>query len=199
MSSTQRRLRSEVSGQISEFRDQALGAGYFGVPTFALPRNVAFSSTTSRGASTSPRKVQPASSSQRSVAKILPSIFPRNFTDFALTSPRTNPFSAMVSVPVESIEPSTSQSMTSSLRNLTVPWIETPLERKPGDCAAVDERLGCSGIGGTSDSGFRLENIAICLFRFLQFWLRVKLILFLDSNNRRPVSFKIRFDPRNPR
>ena len=53
----------------------------------------------------SPCRVQPARSSQRSVAKTLPSIFPRNFTDFALTSPRMNPFSAIVSVPVESIEP----------------------------------------------------------------------------------------------
>jgi hypothetical protein len=34
--------------------------GYFGVPTLALPRNVAFSSTTNRGASMSPCNVQPA-------------------------------------------------------------------------------------------------------------------------------------------
>src|SRR5205085_5371532 len=94
-------------------------------------------------------------------AKTLPSTLPRNFTDFALTSPRINPFSAIVSDPVESIEPSTSQSITSSLRNLTVPLIETPLERKPGDWTEVDEPLGCCGIAGGSDSGFRVENIAI--------------------------------------
>jgi len=36
----------------------------FPVATFALPRNVAFSSTIKRGASTSPRNVQPAWSSR---------------------------------------------------------------------------------------------------------------------------------------
>jgi hypothetical protein len=36
----------------------------------------------------SPRSVQPAWSSQRSVAKILPSTVPRTFTDLALISPR---------------------------------------------------------------------------------------------------------------
>jgi hypothetical protein len=49
----------------------------FPVPTFALPRKVAFSLTTSRGASMSPRSVQLAWSSQRSVTKILPSTVPR--------------------------------------------------------------------------------------------------------------------------
>jgi hypothetical protein len=54
----------------------------FHVPIFALPRNVALSLTTSRVASMSPRSVQPAWSSQRSVAKTLPSTVPRTFTDF---------------------------------------------------------------------------------------------------------------------
>jgi hypothetical protein len=60
----------------------------FPVPTFALPRNVTFSLTTSRGASMSPRSVQFAWRSQRSVTKILPSTVPRTFTDFVLISPR---------------------------------------------------------------------------------------------------------------
>jgi hypothetical protein len=60
----------------------------FPVPTFALPRNIAFSLTTSRGASMSPCSVQLAWSSQRSVTKILPSTVPPIFTDFVLISPR---------------------------------------------------------------------------------------------------------------
>ena len=51
----------------------------FPLPTFALPRNVTFSSTISRGASMSPCSVQPVWSSQRSVTKILPSTVPRTF------------------------------------------------------------------------------------------------------------------------
>jgi hypothetical protein len=75
----------------------------FRVPTFALPRKVAFSLTTSRGASMSPRSVQLAWSSQRSVTKILPSTVPPTFTDFVLISPRIRACSPIVSVPVESI------------------------------------------------------------------------------------------------
>src|SRR6202045_5097620 len=104
--------------------------------------------------------------------------------------------SPIVSVPVDLISPFTSPGMRSWSLNLAEPMIETPRERRPPDRADPGARLGCSGIAGSADSGLRVENIAICTFRFLQFWLRVKLILFLDSNNRRPVSFKICFDPR---
>jgi hypothetical protein len=115
----------------------------FPVPTFALPRNVAFSLTTSRGASMSPRTVQFAWSSQRSVTKIFPSTVPRTFTDFVLISPRTRACSPIVSVPVETIVPSTSPSRSSSLRNLTEPLIETPRERRapPGTTDGSD----CTG------------------------------------------------------
>jgi len=102
----------------------------FPVPTFALPRNVAFSLTTSRGASMSPRTVQFAWSAQRSVTKILPSTVPRTFTDFVLISPRTRACSPVVSVPAETIVPSTSPSRSSSFRNLTEPLIETPRETR---------------------------------------------------------------------
>src|SRR5437016_9068832 len=107
--------------------------------------------------------------------------------------------SPIVSVPVELISPFTSPSIRSSSRNLTEPTIETPRDRIPPDRAEADAPLDCSGFAGSADSDFRVENIAICIFRFLQLWLRVKLILFLDSNNRRPVSYKICFDPRSPR
>jgi hypothetical protein len=55
------------------------------------------------------------------VTKILPSTVPRTFTDFVLISPRMCACSPMVSVPVESMVPSTSPSMISSFRNLTAP------------------------------------------------------------------------------
>src|SRR5205823_293255 len=115
----------------------AAGPGYFGIATLALPTNAAFSSTTSRGASISPRRVQPAASSQRSVAKILPSMVPRTVTDFALISPLTCACSPIESFPGESIVPSTSPSTTNSLRNLTEPLIETPLERRPPERVGV--------------------------------------------------------------
>jgi hypothetical protein len=102
----------------------------FPVPTFALPRNVAFSLTTSGGASMSPRSVQPAWSSQHSVTKILPSAIPHSFTDFVLISARMRACSPIMSVPVESIVPSNSPSMYSSFRNLTEPLIKTPWERR---------------------------------------------------------------------
>jgi hypothetical protein len=113
----------------------------FPVPTFALPRNVAFSLTTSRGASMSPRSVQLAWSSQRSVTRILPSTVPRTFTDFVLISPHMRACSPIVSVPVESIVPSTSPSMSSSFRNLTEPLIETPRERRAPDGVGMNVRL----------------------------------------------------------
>src|SRR5215472_1960899 len=123
----------------------------FPVPTFALPRNVTFSLTTSRGASISPRSVQPAWSSQRSVTKILPSTVPCTSTDFVLISPRMHACSPIVSVPVDSIVPSTSPSMSSSFRNLTEPLIETPWERRAPDCVGMDMRL--NGRGTTDGSG----------------------------------------------
>src|SRR5437588_4294550 len=93
--------------------------------------------------------------------------------------------SPIVSVPVELISPLTSPSITSWSWNLTEPTIETPRDRIPPDRADADAPLdcGCSGLAGlpgSADSDFRVENIAICNLRFLQFWLRVKLILFLD-------------------
>src|SRR5262249_3191370 len=110
--------------------------------------NAAFSSTTSRGASMSPCKVQPALSSQRSVAKMSPSTLPRTLTDFALISPLICACSPIESFPGESIVPSTSPSIRHSLRNLTDPLVETPRQRRPPDDAGVVVRLGCSETGG---------------------------------------------------
>jgi hypothetical protein len=117
----------------------------FSAPTFALPRNVTSSSTFSRGASMSPRSVEPAWSSQRSVTKILPSTVPRTFTDFVLISPHMSAYSSSVSAPVESIVPSTSPSISSSLRNLTEPLIETPRERRAPDGVGMNVRLHSPG------------------------------------------------------
>jgi hypothetical protein len=99
----------------------------------------------------SPRSVQPAWSSQRSVTKILPSTVPRTFSDFVLISPRMRACSPIVSVPVESIVPSTSPSMISPFRNLTEPSIETPRERNAPDGVGTDVRL--DGPGTTDGSG----------------------------------------------
>jgi hypothetical protein len=99
----------------------------------------------------SPCSVQPAWSSQRSVTKILPSTVPRTFTDFVLISPRMRACSPIVSVPVESIVPSTSPSMTNSFRNLTEPLIETPRERRAPDGVGMNVRL--DGTGTTDGSG----------------------------------------------
>src|SRR4029453_10913335 len=121
------------------------------VPTFALPQNVASSSTIRRGASMSPRSVQPAWSSQRSVTKILPSTVPPTFTDFVLISPRMHACSPIVSVPVESIVPSTSPSISSSFRNLIEPLIETPRERRVPDGVGMNVLL--DGPGTTNGSG----------------------------------------------
>ena len=126
-------------------RGERQAGSAFPVPTFALPRNVAFSLTTSRGASRSPRSVQLAWSSQRSVTKILPSTVPPTFTDFVLISPRMRACSPIVSVPVESIVPSTSPSISNSFRNLTEPLIETPRERRAPDCVGMNVRLDSSG------------------------------------------------------
>src|SRR2546421_9889695 len=96
----------------------------------------------------SPRKVQPASSSQRSVAKILPSTVPRTFTDFALISPLICACSPTQSFAGELTVPSTWTSISNSLRNLTDPLIETPFERRPLGRAGVNVRLGCSETTG---------------------------------------------------
>jgi hypothetical protein len=129
-------------------RQKIIRIGYFAALTFALPRNVAFSSTTSRGTSMSPRNVPPDCSSQRSVAKILPSTVPRTLTDFALISPVICACSPTESFPGESIVPSTSPSIINSLRNLTEPLIETPSERRQLGRAGVNGRLGCSETAG---------------------------------------------------
>ena len=149
----------------------------FPVPTFALPRNVALSLTTSRGASMSPRRVQPAWSSQHSVTKILPSTVPRTFNDFVLMSPRMRACSPILSVPVESIVPSTSPSMTSSAKNLIEPLIETPRERKAQDCAGMNVRLDGPGTtDGLADSFERAAGsvfrVNICIPCFLRVWPR---------------------------
>src|SRR5262245_7740128 len=123
----------------------------FPVPTFALPMNVTFSLTTSRGTSISPRRGQFACSSQDPVTKIFPATVPRTFTDFVLISPRMHACSPIVSVPVDSIVPSTSPSMSSSFRNLTEPLIETPRERRAPDCVGMDVWL--EGPGTTDGSG----------------------------------------------
>jgi hypothetical protein len=99
----------------------------------------------------SPRSVQFAWSSQRSVTKILPSTVPRTFTDFVLISPHMRACSPIVSVPVESIVPSTSPSMRSSFKNLTKPLIETPWERRAPDSVGMNVRL--DGPGTTDGSG----------------------------------------------
>jgi hypothetical protein len=78
---------------------------------------------------------------------------PRTFTDFVLISPRMSACSPSVSVPVESIVPSTSPSMRSSFRNLTKPLIEAPRERRAPDCVGMNVRLDGPGtIGGLADS-----------------------------------------------
>jgi len=99
----------------------------------------------------SPCSVQPAWSSQRSVTKILPSTVPRTFTDFVLISPRMRACSPIVSVPVESMVPSTSPSMSSEFTNLTEPLIETPRERRALDGVGMNVRL--DGTGTTDGSG----------------------------------------------
>src|ERR687891_2669061 len=75
---------------------------------------------------------------------------PRTFTDFVLISPRMRACSPSVSVPVESIVPSTSPSMRSSFRNLTKPLIETPRERRAPDGVGTTVRL--DGAGTTEGS-----------------------------------------------
>src|SRR5207248_10521689 len=96
----------------------------------------------------SPRNVQPDCSSQRSVAKIFPSTDPRTLTDFALISPLICACSPIESFPGELMVPSTSPSISNSLRNLTDPLIETPLERRPLGRAGGKVRPGWSEVTG---------------------------------------------------
>src|SRR4029450_3263272 len=56
-----------------------------------------------------------------------------------------------VSVPVESMVPSTSPSMSSEFTNLTEPLIETPRERRALGCVGMNVRL--DGTGTTDGSG----------------------------------------------
>jgi hypothetical protein len=104
-----------------------------------------------------PCSLQFAWSSQRSVAKILPSTVPRTFTDFVLISPLIAACSPTVSVPLESIVPSTSPAMNIALRNLTEPLIETPCERKEPDCfgmkVPLDGAVATHGSAGTVCGG----------------------------------------------
>src|ERR1043166_3874162 len=98
---------------------------------------------------------------------MLPSTEPRTLIDLALTSPRTDACSPIVSVPVESILPSTSPSNKSSSENLMVPLIETPRERRPPGWDDPDPleddsaRAGSVDRTGVLGSDFRVENIAI--------------------------------------
>jgi hypothetical protein len=127
----------------------------------------------------SPRNVQPAWSSQRSVTKILPSTVPRTFTDFVLISPRMHACSPIVSVPVESTVPSTSPSMISEFANLTEPLIETPRERRAPDGVGMNVRL--DGPGTTDGSGRFVcggsvllrgeKRVKVCMARIvLNYW-----------------------------
>jgi len=86
-------------------------------------------------------------------------------------------------VPVESIAPSTSPSINSSLLNLTVPLIETPLESSPPAALETDAPFGWDGVtdgGGGGGSDLRVENIF--MREFLQITPRIKLILFCAAD-----------------
>src|ERR1043166_1807844 len=77
----------------------------------------------------------------------------------------------MLRIPVDWILPSTVPSISNSLLNLTVPLIETPLDKRPPFLAAgaADARLVGSGVTGDlagstlGGSCLRLENICIGL------------------------------------
>src|SRR4051794_13304300 len=121
----------------------------------------------------SPFTLHPARSSQRSAAVMLPFTVPSTMTDRVWMSPLILACLPTVSRPWESIRPSTSQSRVSSFWNLTVPLMETPLERVPPcrlnsgvpfDAGSV--LTGGAGGGGAdigmAGSTFRLlENICI--------------------------------------
>jgi hypothetical protein len=141
----------------------------------------------------SPCNVQPASSSQRSVTKILPSTVPRTLIDFVLISPHMRACSPIVSVPVESSVPSSSPSMSSSFRNLTEPLIETPRERRAPDGVGVNVRLDGPGttdgladsIGGGRGFGLSSEHVHCVIPPDLAAW---KAYLFPCATVRRSLS-----------
>src|SRR5437764_13383755 len=140
---------------------------------------LAASSTTRRGASMSPWTLQPARNSQRSAAVMLPSTVPSTMTDLVLISPLIRAFLPMVSRPVASILPSTSQSTSSSFENFTLPLMETPLDKVPAVRAVSGAPFPAAGFGaaggvvgsvaaiGMAGSTFRLlENICMILDSF---------------------------------
>src|SRR2546421_8143068 len=111
---------------------------------------------------------------------MLPSTVPLTLTDFDLMSPRIVACSPIVSMPLDSMVPSTSPSIASSSLNLTVPLIETPRERRPRDLVGSNAPFDWGTGGGVAGveacgSGLRVENIFIR--KFLQA-AQVKLILF---------------------
>src|ERR1051326_1631885 len=65
-------------------------------------------------------------------------------TDFVLTSPRMCAFLPTVNAPVALIFPFTLPSISSSLRKVRSPSIETPLESTPPDLAPGDASAGRS-------------------------------------------------------
>src|SRR5215218_980094 len=88
---------------------------------------VASSSTTSRGAVMSP------------------SMVPRTVTAPTRISPRIRAFFSTVSLPTDSIVPSTSQSTTNSEPKVSEPVIETPWERMAPPILAEVEAGACDG------------------------------------------------------
>src|SRR5438067_3034233 len=122
----------------------------------------------------SPFTVQPARSSHRSPAVMLPLTVPSTITERVLMSPLILACLPTVRRPCESICPSSSQSISSSFLNFTVPLIETPLDKVPPglEVSGAPFPAGsglAGGAGGVADIGiagstFRLlENICICL------------------------------------
>src|SRR5256885_12118578 len=111
---------------------------------------------------------------------MLPSTVPRTLIDFERMSPTIVACSPIVSIPLDSIVPSTSPSITSSSLNFTVPLIETPRESSPRDLVGSNDPFDWGTGGGVEGveacgSGLRVENIFIR--KFLQA-AEVKLILF---------------------
>src|SRR5947207_15705277 len=108
----------------------------------------------------SPFTEQPARNSQRSSAVILPFTFPSTMTERVLMSPLILACLPTVRRPCESILPSTSQSISSSFWNFTVPLIETPLDNVPPLLMSVAPlgvgfgfAAGCCGGGGVGGMG----------------------------------------------
>ena len=135
----------------------------------ARPRNEAFSSRARLGDSTSPRKVAPGSSTQRSDANTFPSIVPWTVTDLTLTSPRMRALLPTISVPVALILPFTLPSIWSSLRKLKSPSIDTSLERKPravgvlgaSACRSVFISSGDAAGAGVNESSLLDPNMFV--------------------------------------